>query len=166
MPAQFRNNFDVINNSQSPESLANNFKFLGNVTELPSYVKSNAIDTIYIALPPSLHSETMLLLDHLKDTTASIYFVPNFFIADLIQARIDEIDGMPIVALCDTPFSGFNGFVKALSDLILSSLILCLISPILILPVVRKVVVVADVPVVVVEIGKSLSPRINTINPF
>ena len=130
---EVRGFFDVINNSQSPESLANDFRLLGNVTELPSYVKSNAIDTIYIALPPSLHSETMMLLDDLKDTTASIYFVPNFFIADLIQARIDEIDGMPIVAVCDTPFSGFNGFIKALSDFILSSLILCLISPILIL---------------------------------
>jgi putative colanic acid biosynthesis UDP-glucose lipid carrier transferase len=53
--------------------------------------------------------------------------------ADLIQARIDDIDGMPIVAVCETPFSGYDGFVKGLSDFIFASLILCIISPILIL---------------------------------
>jgi putative colanic acid biosynthesis UDP-glucose lipid carrier transferase len=125
--------FDVISERQ-PENLPPmNAPFVGNIEHLSSYVKQNAIDIIYIALPPSLHAQIMLLLDDLKDTTASIYFVPNFFLADLIQARIDEIDGMPIVAMCETPFSGFNGFVKGLSDLIFASLILCLISPILIL---------------------------------
>jgi putative colanic acid biosynthesis UDP-glucose lipid carrier transferase len=49
----------------------------------------------------------------------------------LIQARIDDIDGMPVVAVCETPFSGFDGIVKGLSDLIFASLILCVISPIL-----------------------------------
>ena len=125
--------FDVIS-ERSPEQIPSiNAPFVGNVEQLSSYVKQHAIDIIYIALPPSLHMQIMLLLDDLKDTTASIYFVPNFFLADLIQARIDEIDGMPIVAMCETPFSGFNGFVKGMSDFILASLILCLISPVLIL---------------------------------
>lgn len=107
--------------------------FIGDIRHLSDYVKLHGVDIIYIALPPSLHPQIMALLDDLKDTTASIYFVPNFFIADLIQARIDEIDGMPIVAMCDTPFSGFNGFVKSLSDLIITSLILILVSPLLVL---------------------------------
>jgi putative colanic acid biosynthesis UDP-glucose lipid carrier transferase len=73
----------------------------------------------------------MLLLDDLKDTTASIYFVPNFFMADLIQARIDDIDGMPVVAMCETPFSGYNGFLKGISDIVFASCILVLILPVL-----------------------------------
>ncbi len=125
--------FDVISERPPEQVPPINAPFVGNVEQLSSYVKQHAIDIIYIALPPSLHTQIMLLLDDLKDTTASIYFVPNFFLADLIQARIDEIDGMPIVAMCETPFSGFNGFVKGISDFILASLILCLISPVLIL---------------------------------
>jgi len=125
--------FDVISDVPHSQSVLNKNQLLGSIEHLSSYVKENAVDVIYVALPPSLHSEIMQLLDDLKDTTASIYFVPNFFIADLIQARIDDIDGMPIVAVCETPFSGFDGFVKGLSDLIFAGLILCLISPILIL---------------------------------
>jgi putative colanic acid biosynthesis UDP-glucose lipid carrier transferase len=124
--------FDVISERPLAQATLNNTPFIGNIEQLSRYVKQNGIDIIYIALPPSLHAQIMMLLDDLKDTTASIYFVPNFFMADLIQARIDEIDGMPIVAMCETPFSGFNGFIKASSDLIMASIILCLISPLLI----------------------------------
>jgi putative colanic acid biosysnthesis UDP-glucose lipid carrier transferase len=130
---QFKGFFDVISDRPSEESLLDEKLFIGNVEQLSIYVKQHAIDIIYIALPPSLHKQIMALLDDLKDTTASIYFVPNFFMADLIQARIDEIDGMPVVAMCETPFSGYNGFVKGLSDIVIASLILCLISPILII---------------------------------
>jgi putative colanic acid biosynthesis UDP-glucose lipid carrier transferase len=39
------------------------------------------------------------LLDEIKDTTASVYFAPDIFITDLINARIDDINGMPVVAV-------------------------------------------------------------------
>lgn len=125
--------FDVMTERKPEQSLLNGPQFIGNVEQLSNHVKKNNIDIIYIALPPSLHTQIMLLLDDLKDTTASIYFVPNFFLADLIQARIDEIDGMPVVAMCETPFSGFNGFIKGASDLVIASIILCVIAPILVL---------------------------------
>ncbi|MDO9150267.1 MAG: undecaprenyl-phosphate glucose phosphotransferase [Methylotenera sp.] len=124
--------FDVISEQSSSDFKVNDIELMGTVADLPEYVKNHKIDLIYIALPPSLHDEIMTVLDDLKDTTASIYFVPNFFMADLIQARIDDIDGMPVVAVCETPFSGFNGFMKSISDFILATTILCLISPLLI----------------------------------
>jgi putative colanic acid biosynthesis UDP-glucose lipid carrier transferase len=125
--------FDVDSERKPKNFSGINNQLVGKIEELSEYVKKNNIDIIYIALPPSLHIQIMKLLDDLKDTTASIYFVPNFFLSDLIQARIDEIDGMPIVAMCETPFSGFNGFIKGLSDLILASLILLVASPLFVL---------------------------------
>ena len=129
---QFKGFFDVVSERPSHQSLIDQTLYIGNVEQLSIYVRQHAIDIIYIALPPSLHKQIMTLLDDLKDTTASIYFVPNFFMADLIQARIDDIGGMPIVAMCETPFSGYNGFIKWLSDMVIASLILCLIAPLLI----------------------------------
>ena len=128
----FKGYFDVSSTSAALTLTPNN-RLLGTVAQLPAYVKKHGIEVIYIALPPSLHDEIIILLDDLKDTTSSIYFVPNFFIADLIQARIDEIGGMPIVAVCETPFSGFNGLIKRVSDLVAASLVVCLILPILII---------------------------------
>src|SRR5678809_1392023 len=71
------------------------------------------------------------LLEDLRDTTASIYFVPDIFVSDLIQARVDSLGGLPVVAVCETPFYGFNGAVKRLSDVVFAGLILTLIAPLL-----------------------------------
>ena len=106
---------------------------LGKIETLPQYIRDNAIDTIYIALPMTLQPRMLDLLDNLKDTTVSLYYVPDIFMFDLIQARIDDVAGIPVVAVCETPFSGMNGFVKRVSDVILSTIILVLISPILLL---------------------------------
>jgi putative colanic acid biosynthesis UDP-glucose lipid carrier transferase len=71
------------------------------------------------------------LLDDLRDTTVSINFVPDIFVTDLIQGHVDSINGIPVVGVCDTPFSGVNGIVKRGSDIVLSIIILILISPIM-----------------------------------
>jgi putative colanic acid biosynthesis UDP-glucose lipid carrier transferase len=106
-------------------------RMLGKLSDLPQYVKNNAIDVIYIALPIRHEQRTKQLLDELHDTTASIYFVPDIFVFDLIQSRVDVIDGIPVLALCETPFVGVNRLVKRATDLCLASLILLLTAPIL-----------------------------------
>jgi len=106
---------------------------LGKLESIADYVRKNTVDIIYMALPMSSQPRILQLLDDLKDTTVSIYFVPDIFIFDLIQARIDDVAGIPVVAVCETPFHGMNGFVKRVSDIVLSTLILLLISPIMLL---------------------------------
>jgi putative colanic acid biosynthesis UDP-glucose lipid carrier transferase len=86
---------------------------------------------IYIALPMASQPRILKLLEDLRDTTASIYFVPDIFVSDLIQARVDSIGGLPVVAVCESPFYGFNAVVKRISDFVLASLLLALISPLM-----------------------------------
>ena len=109
------------------------FSLLGGLADLPEYVRKNDINTIYLSLPMASQPRIMKLLDDLKDSTASIYFVPDMFMTDLIQGRMDHVDGIPVVAVCETPFTGVDGAVKRISDVLLSILILLMISPILIL---------------------------------
>jgi putative colanic acid biosynthesis UDP-glucose lipid carrier transferase len=71
------------------------------------------------------------LLDELCDTTASIYFVPDILAFDRIQARLDSIGEIPVVAICETPFYGINRMVKRLSDIVLALAILILTFPLL-----------------------------------
>jgi putative colanic acid biosynthesis UDP-glucose lipid carrier transferase len=105
---------------------------LGRLAELPSYVNRAGADAIYIALPMASQPRILRLLDELRDTTASIYFVPDIFVYDLIQARIDDVDGVPVVALCESPFYGVNGLVKRLEDLALASLALVAALPLMV----------------------------------
>jgi putative colanic acid biosynthesis UDP-glucose lipid carrier transferase len=105
---------------------------LGALAALADYARKHTVDVIYIALPMASQPRIIKLLEDLRDTTASIYFVPDIFVSDLIQARVDSIGGLPVVAVCETPFYGFNGVVKRTSDFLLAALILALISPLMI----------------------------------
>src|SRR5690606_28401400 len=89
-------------------------------------------DAIYLALPMASQPRILTLLDDLKDTTASIYFVPDIFVTDLIQGRMRGVGGMPVVGVCESPFTGFNGVIKRLSDIVLSILILIMLTPLMI----------------------------------
>ena len=104
---------------------------LGRMGKLTEYVKENNVDLIYIALPMASQPRIMQMLDDLRDTTASVYFVPDIFMSDLIQARIDDVHGLPVVAVCETPFYGVNGILKRLSDLFIASIILVLTLPLM-----------------------------------
>jgi putative colanic acid biosynthesis UDP-glucose lipid carrier transferase len=106
-------------------------KVLGSVEQLADYVKTHKVDLIYLALPMASQPRILKLLDELCDTTASVYFAPDIFLFDLIQARMDTIGGIPVLAVCETPFYGVNSLVKRVSDVILAALILVLISPLM-----------------------------------
>ena len=109
------------------------YPLLGKILELPEYCKKNNVDVIYLSLPMASQQRILALLDALRDTTSSIYFVPDTFVTDLIQGRVDTVGGVPVVAVCESPFTGFDGVVKRSSDVLLSLVILALISPVLIL---------------------------------
>lgn len=106
---------------------------LGRLATLGEFVKANQIELVYITLPMGLQPRSLALLDQLRDTTASIYFAPDIFLLDLIQSRMDNINGIPVVAACESPFFGVNGLIKRVSDVVLSLLILVLIAPVLVL---------------------------------
>ena len=103
----------------------------GNLDCIQAYIKTHGVDRIMITLPMAQNPRILKLLDALRDTTASIYFVPDIFMSDLIQARVDTIGDLPVMAVCETPFHGLNGTVKRLSDIVLSILAILLFTPVM-----------------------------------
>jgi len=104
---------------------------LGRIDELSALVVRNDIDVVYITLPISSHPRIMAMLSTLRDTTASIYFVPDVTVFDLIQARVDDVDGIPVLAVCETPFQGVHGSLKRLMDIVVSASALVALAPVM-----------------------------------
>lgn len=71
------------------------------------------------------------MVSQLTDTTCSVLYIPDVFTFNILQSRTEEINGVPVVPLFDSPLNGINMVFKRLEDIIVSSLILILISPIL-----------------------------------
>jgi len=108
-----------------------NTEVLGRLAELADFVKRENIDVIFIALPIRHVQRVMDLLDQLRDTTASIYFVPDIFMFDLIQSRTADIKGSPVIAMCETPFYGYRGVLKRVTDFTLTLVALVIALPIM-----------------------------------
>ncbi len=111
--------------------LSGRTRLLGTLPELVSYVKKRRVDVVFVALPVRHIRRVIQLLDELRDTTASVYYVPDIFAIDLIQARSGELFGIPVVALCETPFYGYRGVVKRIIDIALATTILVLAAPLM-----------------------------------
>lgn len=57
--------------------------------------------------------------------------IPDVFTFNILHSRLEEMNGVPVVPLYDTPLSGVNRLLKRAEDIVLATLILLLISPVL-----------------------------------
>lgn len=115
-----------------PQIEYGNVPYGGSLSTLIAQARAGEIDRIYIAL--SMKDEQIIkdLVSKLTDTTCSVLLIPDVFTFNILQSRTEEINGVPVVPLFDTPLSGINMLFKRLEDIVVSSIILVLISPVLI----------------------------------
>jgi putative colanic acid biosysnthesis UDP-glucose lipid carrier transferase len=106
---------------------------LGNLSQVASYVRENGVHEVYVTLPLGSQPRIVKLLEEVQGTTASVFYVPDVFGISIIQGRLQDMNGVPVVGLCETPFTGTNRLVKRVSDIVLASLILLFMTPVLLL---------------------------------
>ncbi len=106
-------------------------RMLGNLAQVAAYTTENRVREVYITLPLGSQPRIVELLDQLQGTTASLFFVPDVFGISIIQGRLQDMNGVPVVGICETPFTGTNELVKRISDVVIASIILVLISPLM-----------------------------------
>jgi putative colanic acid biosynthesis UDP-glucose lipid carrier transferase len=105
--------------------------YRGAAGQVPQYVDRHGVQDVFVTLPLSAQPRMVHLLERLQNTTASVHYVPELDAAHVIGGRLEAIGGLPIVALQDSPYVGFNRFVKRCSDLGLASALLLLLSPVM-----------------------------------
>ena len=89
-------------------------------------------DEVYIALPLRAEKRIKELLNSLADSSITVKFIPDFFTFDLLHSRLTDIGGIPIISVYDSPLnSTFNSLMKRMEDIVISLIIICLISPLL-----------------------------------
>jgi putative colanic acid biosysnthesis UDP-glucose lipid carrier transferase len=116
---------DRVSQTIDPEQLA------GHCKDIASYARTHGVAAIYIALPLSNVPRIGEMIRELRDTTASIYFLPDVFAFDLIQGRLVDLNGMPAISVCDTPFHGMDAVLKRTMDIGLTGFALLIAAPLM-----------------------------------
>ncbi len=109
------------------------FPYAGDFQTLVQEARNGNIDRVYIAMPMSEERKIKSLVWELLNTTCSVMLIPDIASLSILQIGSEEVNGVSIVSLVDTPMNGINQLLKRLEDIILSSSILLIIFPLMLL---------------------------------
>ncbi len=109
------------------------YKVLGLYEDLNRIIKENEVDQLFIALPLNAHDRLQKILASLEEETVDIKLVPDLLRYIDLQSGIEDLDGMPVINLTESPLYGWNTVLKRVSDIVLSGLAILITFPLMIL---------------------------------
>lgn len=108
-------------------------KVLGLYEDLNRVIKENEVSQLFIALPLNASNQLQKILASLEEETVDIKLVPDLLSYIDLQSGIEELDGMPLINLTESPLYGWNTILKRVSDIILSGLAILITFPLMVL---------------------------------
>jgi len=93
---------------------------LGTLAEADDIVKREGVDHLYVALPLEEHVKMLGLIEATNREGVDIHVVPDLLQFIALRARLENLDGVPIISLNDVPLRGFNSVLKRAIDVAIS----------------------------------------------
>jgi Undecaprenyl-phosphate glucose phosphotransferase len=94
---------------------------LGTTTEAAEIAAREGIDHLYVALPPEQHVQMLQLIESTSRECVDVKVVPDLLQVIALRARLEDLDGIPVININDVPLQGFNSIVKRAIDIAISS---------------------------------------------
>jgi len=104
---------------------------IGTVRDLRQVLEKRGVDQVLVALPSRSMHHLPRIMDVCADTTVDVKLVPDVYQYATLFGGLEEFGGLPIVNLQSTGVLGINALAKRAFDLVFSSLLLLLLSPLL-----------------------------------
>ena len=101
---------------------------LGTLEEAPEITSRESIDHLYVALPPDQHLKMLELLESTSREMVDVKVVPDLLQVIALRARLEDLDGVPIINVNDVPLQGINSVVKRLIDVGISAAALLVLA--------------------------------------
>lgn len=106
-------------------------KMLGSTDTLLTFLRRNRVDRVVVALPWVASDRIQELLKKLRTVPVRIDLVPNNVVWQFQAINMERLGSVPVLTIANGRVDEQMGWVKRLEDLIISSIILLLISPLL-----------------------------------
>jgi Undecaprenyl-phosphate glucose phosphotransferase len=93
---------------------------LGTIDEASEITARESIDHLYVALPPEQHVRMLDLLEDMSRVMVDVKVVPDLLQVIALRARLEDLDGVPVININDVPLQGINSVVKRSIDIAIS----------------------------------------------
>ena len=101
---------------------------LGTIDEAAEISAREAVDHLYVALPPEQHVQMLQLIENTSRECVDVKVVPDLLQVIALRARLEDLDGVPVININDVSLQGFNTIVKRAIDMAISSVALLLLA--------------------------------------
>jgi Undecaprenyl-phosphate glucose phosphotransferase len=94
---------------------------LGSLSEAADIVANEKVDDLYVALPLEEHMKLLDLVESTSREGVDVKVVPDLLQFIALRARLEDLDGVPVINLNDVPLQGLSAFMKRAIDIVISS---------------------------------------------
>jgi Undecaprenyl-phosphate glucose phosphotransferase len=101
---------------------------LGTIEEAPEIATRESIDHLYVALPPEQHVQMLELIESTSREMVDVKVVPDLLQVIALRARLEDLDGVPVININDVPLRGLNSLVKRAIDIAISAAALTVLA--------------------------------------
>src|SRR5258708_2219024 len=94
---------------------------LGTLSDADDVIRREHVDHLYVALPLDEHVKMLGLVETTNREGVDVHVVPDLLQFIALRARLENLDGVPIISLNDVPLRGFNSLLKRAIDIGISA---------------------------------------------
>jgi Undecaprenyl-phosphate glucose phosphotransferase len=101
---------------------------LGSLSDAADIVTNEKIDDLYVALPLEEHMKLLDLVESTSREGVDVKVVPDLLQFIALRARLEDLDGVPVINLNDVPLQGLSSFIKRVLDFSISTIALAVMA--------------------------------------
>ena len=106
---------------------------LGPLSELESILERNEVSDVYVALDLNNYGKILETLKVVNKYMVNVRLIPDLFQLLTLKARVEDLDGFPVISVDEPPLRGILLLAKRLMDIVVSASFMLLFSPFLLL---------------------------------
>jgi len=114
-----------------PDRWTSDLDILGTFADLPALIEKYQIRHVFIALPLNRFDEARRVFELVAQSFVEVRMVADLPNLAGVALTTNNLDGMPLIGLRESPHFGLNIVVKRTMDIVLASVGLVLLSPFL-----------------------------------
>jgi Undecaprenyl-phosphate glucose phosphotransferase len=101
---------------------------LGHIDNASSLIHREQIDQLYIALPLDKHVQMLNLIEIANRECIEVKVVPDLLHVIALRARLEDLDGVPLININDVPLQGLSSMFKRVIDVSVSTMALTVLA--------------------------------------
>ena len=101
---------------------------LGTLADAAEIVRQENIDHLYVALPLEEHIKMLDVIESTSREMVDVKVVPDLVQFLALRARLEDLDGVPIINIHDVPLQGVNAVIKRIIDITISAAALTILA--------------------------------------